>query len=146
MYVNANCAGCGLCIDECNFSAISVIDGKAVINEELCINCGFCAAICPFDAIEYGGQENTPPDSEVNKSQAATTSPGNPGKRFIHNADSIQYTPELNNRVVQKDSFMERRRAGSFGKGLGRGQGMGSGKGRGSGNGKGTGAGRGKNR
>ena len=34
--------------------AVSVQDGKAVINESLCNNCGRCAGKCPFGAFGEG--------------------------------------------------------------------------------------------
>lgn len=42
-----SCTGCGLCIDECDQEALSLIDGKAVVDESRCILCGYCAAVCP---------------------------------------------------------------------------------------------------
>ncbi len=41
------CTGCGLCIDECDQDALSLIDGKASVDETKCILCGYCAAVCP---------------------------------------------------------------------------------------------------
>ncbi len=52
MYIDSNCTGCGLCIDQCNFQAISLFNGKAVIDNSLCRNCGLCCDICPVDAIK----------------------------------------------------------------------------------------------
>jgi heterodisulfide reductase subunit A len=43
------CAGCGLCQDNCPYSAIVVEEGTgvAVVNEVLCMGCGACSCICP---------------------------------------------------------------------------------------------------
>jgi len=41
------CKGCGKCLDACASSALSVVDGKAQVDEEACILCGYCAASCP---------------------------------------------------------------------------------------------------
>ena len=41
------CTGCGLCIEECDQEALSLIDGKASVDESRCILCGYCAAVCP---------------------------------------------------------------------------------------------------
>jgi len=36
------CNGCGTCIEYCPNGAISLIDGKAVINQKDCMECGIC--------------------------------------------------------------------------------------------------------
>ncbi|WP_298273112.1 aldo/keto reductase [Geobacter sp.] len=41
------CKGCGGCIDACASGALSIVGGKAVVDEEACILCGYCAASCP---------------------------------------------------------------------------------------------------
>ncbi|AJE01995.1 aldo/keto reductase [Geobacter pickeringii] len=41
------CKGCGGCLDACASGALSIVDGKAVVDEEACILCGYCAASCP---------------------------------------------------------------------------------------------------
>jgi ferredoxin len=41
------CTGCGLCVDECDQDALSIVDGKAVVDESKCILCGYCALVCP---------------------------------------------------------------------------------------------------
>jgi electron transfer flavoprotein alpha subunit/NAD-dependent dihydropyrimidine dehydrogenase PreA subunit len=44
------CTGCGECVDACPFSAIDMVNGKAVINEA-CRACGQCIDACPVGAI-----------------------------------------------------------------------------------------------
>lgn len=46
------CLGMGTCIKVCPFDAISIVDGVAVVDEELCVGCGTCSAICPHHVIE----------------------------------------------------------------------------------------------
>jgi heterodisulfide reductase subunit A-like polyferredoxin len=41
------CAGCGSCVDSCQFAAISVDDGFARIDAAACMGCGVCVAHCP---------------------------------------------------------------------------------------------------
>ena len=41
------CTGCGLCVEECDQDALSLVDSKAVVDESRCILCGYCAAVCP---------------------------------------------------------------------------------------------------
>ncbi|MGI6621545.1 MAG: FAD-binding protein [Acetivibrionales bacterium] len=45
------CRGCGICIKNCPFEAIDIVDKKAVIGIA-CTNCGACEDTCPFQAIE----------------------------------------------------------------------------------------------
>jgi electron transfer flavoprotein alpha subunit len=45
------CVGCGVCVDQCPFGAIEIVDDVAVINEE-CTLCGACVESCEFEALE----------------------------------------------------------------------------------------------
>lgn len=47
-----NCRNCYKCLRECPVKAISVMDDKAQIVEDLCILCGHCANVCRFNAKE----------------------------------------------------------------------------------------------
>lgn len=46
------CSGCGDCAIQCPVSAITVQQGKAVIDSELCIDCKFCVTTCTFGAVQ----------------------------------------------------------------------------------------------
>ncbi len=46
------CVGCGTCVGFCPEGAISIKDGKAVIDYRYCKGCGVCKAVCPMKAIE----------------------------------------------------------------------------------------------
>lgn len=46
------CLGCGTCYDVCDFDAIRMVDGLAVIDKEKCTACLKCIDICPKDLIE----------------------------------------------------------------------------------------------
>ncbi|MHB8127057.1 MAG: aldo/keto reductase [Desulfitobacteriaceae bacterium] len=45
------CVGCGTCLEVCPNSALSVIKGKAVVDENACLLCGYCNPICPEFAL-----------------------------------------------------------------------------------------------
>ena len=47
------CRGCKKCLvaESCPTKAVSVIDGKAIIDMDRCTNCGVCVGKCPFGAV-----------------------------------------------------------------------------------------------
>ena len=46
------CLGSGSCVKACQFDAIHVVDGVAVVDKEKCVACGQCVAACPRHLIE----------------------------------------------------------------------------------------------
>jgi len=53
--VNEKCKKCRKCITEIGCPAISVDDGRVVIEPSLCYGCSLCVNVCPFNAIEKSG-------------------------------------------------------------------------------------------
>jgi electron transfer flavoprotein alpha subunit/NAD-dependent dihydropyrimidine dehydrogenase PreA subunit len=54
-YIEVNsdkCNGCGKCIKSCNFNAINIEDGKAVIELDVCTLCSNCIDQCKLRAIK----------------------------------------------------------------------------------------------
>ncbi len=51
--VTSSCMGCVAhpCHSVCPKGAISMVNGKSVIDQEKCIKCGKCKEVCPYDAI-----------------------------------------------------------------------------------------------
>ncbi len=45
------CMGLGSCVKACQYDAIHVVDGVAVVDREACVGCGACANICPNGVI-----------------------------------------------------------------------------------------------
>ncbi|MCQ2437168.1 MAG: aldo/keto reductase [Clostridia bacterium] len=52
MMVHDYCEGCGACAARCTQQAITVINGRATIDENKCIYCGYCARVCPQFCIK----------------------------------------------------------------------------------------------
>ena len=46
------CMGYGSCVKACNFDAIHIVDGIAVVDREACKACGACVKVCPNHLIE----------------------------------------------------------------------------------------------
>ncbi|MDD3705597.1 MAG: aldo/keto reductase [Clostridiaceae bacterium] len=46
------CSGCGSCSKRCAQSAITVENGKAVVDPSKCVLCGYCSAYCPDFCIK----------------------------------------------------------------------------------------------
>lgn len=47
--ITDNCIECGSCAPFCELEGIDYIDGKYVIDQELCTGCGTCTEYCPID-------------------------------------------------------------------------------------------------
>ena len=52
------CIGMGTCVKACQFDAINIVNGIAVIDEEKCTGCGMCVKVCPKNIIELVPEGN----------------------------------------------------------------------------------------
>ena len=52
------CIGLGDCAAACDFDAIHICDGVAVVNRENCVGCGVCAKTCPNSVIKIQTAKN----------------------------------------------------------------------------------------
>ncbi len=46
----SKCISCGICVEKCNYDAITIPD-TAVIDSDKCVGCAGCIAVCPQNAI-----------------------------------------------------------------------------------------------
>lgn len=52
------CVGCGVCTKVCAHDAITIVDKKAILDENKCVGCGRCIGVCPKDAIQSKWDES----------------------------------------------------------------------------------------
>ena len=61
------CSGCELCLERCQFKALSVVDGMCKVEERRCFGCGICVSSCEFGALSMtprpADQVKPPPNS-----------------------------------------------------------------------------------
>ena len=59
MFFDSRCTGCGACVARCPQKAISIVNGKAVTDRNLCNACGVCTDWCCNSAREVAGKTYT---------------------------------------------------------------------------------------
>lgn len=86
-YVTEACRGCVThkCMEVCPVHAITRVDGKAYINQEMCRECGMCKKACPYTAIS----EVMRPCKKVCPTGAIDVNPDD-RRAIIKNEDCIQ--------------------------------------------------------
>jgi electron transport complex protein RnfB len=59
------CSGCGVCIERCQFKALSLPDTVLIADLKRCVGCGLCILVCPTDALHLkrrdSGETLVPP-------------------------------------------------------------------------------------
>ena len=53
------CLGCGTCRDVCQFDAIDMVNGVAIVNRDKCTACLKCVEVCPKHIIEMVPYDST---------------------------------------------------------------------------------------
>lgn len=81
--VTDSCRNClaHRCVESCNFGAVTIVNGRAYINQEICKECGMCKKACPYDAIS----EVMRPCKKACPTGALTVQPGD--RRAMINED-----------------------------------------------------------
>ena len=51
----ADCTGCGLCLEACRFEAVRKIEerGRYAVDAAACEGCGVCVRVCPVGAVDF---------------------------------------------------------------------------------------------
>jgi Pyruvate/2-oxoacid:ferredoxin oxidoreductase delta subunit len=49
---DANCTGCGRCVERCVLGARKMVNGAKRYDPSRCLGCGLCATTCPTNAIK----------------------------------------------------------------------------------------------
>jgi MinD superfamily P-loop ATPase len=52
------CNNCGLCVKNCEFAAMSMVNRRPELNSFLCEGCGVCQVVCPQNAISLKPVKN----------------------------------------------------------------------------------------
>jgi ferredoxin len=57
--------GCRQCADACPVDALSVVDGRIVLDRSRCEGCAVCASVCPREALDLATASRAQVDAEV---------------------------------------------------------------------------------
>jgi Na+-translocating ferredoxin:NAD+ oxidoreductase RNF subunit RnfB len=52
------CTGCEICLERCQFGALSLVDDVCQVDQQHCVGCGLCVSACPDEALRL---ERKPP-------------------------------------------------------------------------------------
>ena len=64
------CVGCGICADACQFGALSVQDGTAIVDVAACMGCGVCVTRCTEGAVALTRDPSRGEPLEIRELQA----------------------------------------------------------------------------
>ena len=51
------CAGCGQCVEMCQFEALALDGGRSVVDFDKCMGCGVCVDVCALGALTLARDE-----------------------------------------------------------------------------------------
>ena len=80
----ASCTGCGICVESCQFGALSLQDEVSVVDYARCLGCGLCAINCPVSALHLErrpeGEVPLPP-ADINEWREQRMDARHPGEQ-----------------------------------------------------------------
>ena len=87
------CSGCGICVEKCPVDAISMKDGKAVVNKIVCLGCGVCARFCPIESciMETRPEKIFVPGNTIEKIALQSIDQGKTGNFIFDNQTSLTH-------------------------------------------------------
>ena len=59
------CIGCEVCIDFCQFGALSYQEDSLSVDDQLCMGCGVCVSVCPENALSLKLDPEKPAPLEI---------------------------------------------------------------------------------
>lgn len=64
---SALCIGCGVCVENCQFSALALTNGTVAVSNDVCMGCGVCVAQCEQGALELVRDETKGEPLEIRR-------------------------------------------------------------------------------
>jgi len=85
------CSGCGICVEKCPVDAISMKDGKAIVNKIVCLGCGVCTRFCPIEScvMETRPEKVFVPGNTIEKIALQSIDQGKTGNFIFDNQTSL---------------------------------------------------------
>lgn len=92
--INQNlCVGCGFCVTQCPFDAISCNGKTARADKTICYGCSACLQVCPEKAIDFNWKEDVPRFIERMAEYASGALAGKEGK-VLYLSFVLSVTPD----------------------------------------------------
>jgi uncharacterized Fe-S center protein len=86
------CSACGVCVEICPRSAITIEEGVSRINRDLCVGCGECMTACTTSSIGFDWKNDLPQFMEMLTEYAFGATVGKRGVGYLNFL--LQITPD----------------------------------------------------
>jgi ferredoxin len=61
------CIDCDVCVDFCQFDALSTQEGTLILDHQTCMGCGVCVSVCPVGALSLKRDPEKPAPLEIHR-------------------------------------------------------------------------------